>query len=1391
MNKNYFFLSVVFLLCCLGINTTNAQVLVYEDFENGSALTDFTGWSSGLPPFAITSTDPCSGNQSVSALSTGGDRILQYVSQVTTGQDIEISFQYKVVDPTSGNPLPANSVSIALQYSADAGTTWTTYTTLTGATLDCSTQTDLIAASNLPSGSDFAWKMVVTNQGTDAVVFVDRFAAVEQVSCVKPAKVEIDETTISFDSADISWVDLNAPNITEWEVAYCKFEAVPTGGIPNPNPTCNNPFQTVTGTVNANGEMMASLTGLDDGQVYYIYVRSICGPGNESEWSEVATFQTIAQGSYCEVALEANQNPSVPNNSVDLPYTDSDQTDRFGFEDYTGQPGGNCGTPLDILDGYEVVYHFTSSQSDILTVSVSNLNSAATTGLFIYEDCDDIGGPNGICFDGGSSTNGQDIEVNSLFVNAGQELYIVIATVDSSGAPINSSYTLDIEGFDCTSWIPPSGDTVEPFVAGQTLSDFSVTGAGVNPTINGATLQWYTNNAGSPGTPITPPLSNTVLNDQDVYFVTQNIAGCESPSLMVTFEELDCLTDLGGVANGQTDEVCESGELTLSVTKNPSQYSSNTEIYWYEQATGGEPVGVGTTFTTPTLSQTETYYATEVFLGEGETANQGNPGPVATSTSSAANGVLIDVTEPMTIVDVQVYVAGTGNIKLELGGGPSGFIPETITKSVTSGTVANPSLSTISLDWTISTPGVYYLRKISGPTMYYTASGDTNFPYALGNAAEIINGASSTGSATSGYYYFYNWTIRGPEVLCETTRLPVDAIVHDILPITTSASNMVACVGGTVDLTATSSDTDYDYTWSWTDVSGSQTATGATIQPTVLANTTFTVTGYNPITTCSTTATIDIQANGVGNLGVIPDVTNICTDEIIKLTSGSSIYDFETGSQGLTAVNNSTAPNGTLTGSTFTIVNSPYSPPGNPTDQISSSDNSQFYIASADQLGPAAGLDTRLISPSLNLVGVIGVDLDFEYYYKDYPSQYTNQDTEAKIEVSVDQGPWQEVFSLVGEYNPTGFKNATVDLSPYVGSSDVRFSVSYSGGWGWWVALDNIIVSREFNDGFVSWSPVTDLYFDDQASIPYDGSPSNEVYFVSSTGGQFTYNATLDFTTCPDVSSVVDITVSFTDVPVVNNSTQSYIKGDIVGDLDVTGSNLKYYVIDENGEYDLVTINFLLSHGETYYITQTMNGCESDYTQITVELDCPQPTNIVAGQPVIAQNGSASIVLQWDEPMDVTSVESYIIVIKDDTGAQIKSTSINLSNNNISHTTKVITDLPLDEDFTAEIYSLCDSTIPVESAIDSVDFDTKNLSVGDVYFADLNYYPNPTQDIVNFKNGTSIDVIEIYSLTGQKVIEQKIGLTTAAISLERLAAGTYFAVVHIESSKKVIRIIKE
>ena len=1389
MKKIYSFFCVILLLMAFG--TAHAQVVATQDFEDAppsSGADVFTGWSVSAPPFSTNTTTPCEGNQSVRIEQFSGatSATLTYIDPTTaqepTGDDVEISFDYRIINASGGGFPTGNFGQLELFYTIDGGTTWVSYDTLDQNDItaaSCFTQTNTI--TSITANSDFGWKLESSWSSGDWYVYIDDFKAIEQVSCIQPLNLEVDTPSITYDGASIDWEDINNPTVGNWEVSVCVFP-----NIPGPsNPFCPN-TTTGTGTIYSTTTPNYTFTGLDDGEVYYVWVRSNCGPSDDSQWTGPLEFRTKAIGTECAAPIEINTDPNAPI-AGDLPYLDSSNTDIYG-DVYSGNPGASCNSGgVNVLDGYEVVYHYVPSADDILTINLTGLGGTAShAGVFVYEGtCSAIGT---LCVGGGIST-GADIEVNSLFVTQGQDYYIVVASSDAAGEPENSPYTIEIEGFDCTAWEQPevnaayldtNGDATIPYVLGQELVDFSNTGSGVYPTINGATLQWYADNSGVPGAPINPPL-NIALGDQDVYWVTQNVGGCESPFLQVTFDEFDCNTELSGILSTTDDFVCESGSVTLSATANTI---TSSEIFWYDAATGGEVVSTGSSFTTPVLNQTTSYWVTEVFTGEGLIDNQANPGPESLSTSTINNyGLKFSATQPFTLVNLDVYAAGGGTITLELQDAGGTQIKS---KSLTllAGTASSPTLNTIILNWDIPSSGDYIIKKISGPSLMITPSASANFPYPIGNSGEVTGGATASGNSSS-YYYFYNWTITGPVELCETTRVQVDAIVEDIIPTTVSADDMFVCVGGSTNLYVQSANTDYNYTWEWNQAGTNMTASGDTVNVTPGGDTEYTVTAVDSVTGCEFINTIMIETRGVGNLPLTPSDEDICLGETIALNSGGVNYDFQelvTGITGWTTVNNSTGIS--PASAEWKLVNSPYGPTGGTT----SNDNSQFYISTADVLGPGASLDSQLISPSINLVGVANAELEFHHFFRYIQTQQTTAD----IDVRVNQGPWINLESFggfsgsnIGEN--TNFKKETIDLSSYTGSDDVQIRFRHEGGWGWWWAVDNVTISRTYLDGIVSWSPTTDLYFDDQATIPYDGSPAVTVYFNGNQAGSATYTATLDILDCTDVSNTVNINVIETLAPAGSN-TQDFTTGEVLNDFQVTGTNLKWYILDQNGDYVQVSINYPITDGETYYVTQTANNCESDFLAITAMFNCPAPTNLEVIPSQNQAGTAADLVIKWDEPANSSGVADYYIVIKDNNDNEVYSGTVSQGED-----FAIVTGLDLNSDYTLEMYSVCDpsGSSPVNSDIETLGFNTSNLSTANTNFVNLDYYPNPAKSVVYFENKIQISSIEILSITGQSVLKHSYNSNKVSVDLTSLAAGTYFASVKVDGTFKIVRIIKE
>ena len=164
---------------------------------------------------------------------------------------------------------------------------------------------------------------------------------------------------------------------------------------------------------------------------------------------------------------------------------------------------------------------------------------------------------------------------------------------------------------------------------------------------------------------------------------------------------------------------------------------------------------------------------------------------------------------------------------------------------------------------------------------------------------------------------------------------------------------------------------------------------------------------------------------------------------------------------------------------------------------------------------------------------------------------------------------------------------------------------------------------------------------------------------------------------------VVEVTPS-PDAP-IGISPQQYIEGETLADLDVTGDNLTWYS-DAGGTIEIPDTTPLVD-GTTYYVSQTVDGCESPLLSILVELV---------------------------------------------------------------------------------------------------------LSVDDVNFENLAYYPNPVKSLVNISNSEPIRSITLVNMLGQVVNTVTVGDTSVKMDLSNLNTGTYFAQIVLEdASTATIRLIKE
>lgn len=1336
-----------YLICCmlfLFSITGYAQVLISDDFDSSNSFP--AGWSSPtLPAFIVTSSNSCDGNSVRGPLNTNsvGPQLV-YMSQVATGDDIIVSFDYKILQESNSNPTDEDFGAFHLEYSVDDGKNWLTYRSIDQTShtpsSDCVRITDTISGANVPAGSEFGWRVRGTHTQGNNYIYIDDFEAIEDVPCKQPIDIVVEEVT--FDSIEISWTDSNTTAPMEWEVAFCSEGIGPT------NPICalNN---IETATTNP-----YTITGLDDGTVYDVYVRAVCDSTNGSAWSGPYSIQTVAIGTDCDNPFEI----------TGLPFNHTSDTEIYD-NIYSGKPGASCSTSGNFLDGYDVVYKYTSTNDDILQIELSG-NLDGDVGVFVYEACADIGKT---CFAGAITADGDDFGIYDLYVDAGQDYYIVVS---SKGVDTTTEYTLNISGFDCAGWESPDGDATYEFYD-QTLADYSETRIGVNATIKGAVLKWYED--ASLNNELTD--LNIALNNGDEFWVTQEVLGCTSPVLHITFTEFDCNT-LSITNVEATSMICDEGYTTIEAT------ATSDNLIWYDQETGGEPIGIGSTFTTPILTETTSFWVSEFFRGEGILGKQANPGPTKNESYTTVAGVEFELFEPTVLLDVQVYITGSGgDLVVELTDAKGSIQQRTI--NVPGGSQNSPTPVTLNLDFEMKDPndGPFQLKRISGPAMMGTPSSATKFPYALGNVGTVTSGVTSTSSTN--YYYFYNWSVISSIPLCESTRIEVEAIVNETIDINIDALSMDVCVGGEADLTVTSDDTDYEYEWEWVDENGvTQTEQGDTITPTLEQGTTFTVYAENPNTGCSTEMDIFIDVVGVGEIPITPINAKVCAGEVVALFAGEILHQFEHNTiSDWTFVNNSTAASGlNADRADWKQVSSPYTLAENAT----SNDNSKFMITSADALGPGSTVETEMISPAINLVGVEDATLEFYHYYK----HLTTKTTTAAVLISDDAGlTWNQVASYsTNQGSADSFSKVEIDLENYLGSANVQVKFRYTGNWGWWWAVDNVAIAQTYANGQVTWTGTDSnlLYLDDKALVPYKGEPTNIVYFKGEETGTYEYEIDLYIEGCGNpVANTIEIEVTKADKP-IGDAQQEFPAGSRVADIDVQGQNLMYFILNDTMEYERQSINATLIDGETYYINQRINSCESEFLEVEVNFVCPEPTNLTVNPEASIDGLSASVIIFWDEPVPDDSVESYNVIVKQNDEI-IEDITVSKSRNYV-----IVENLELEKEFEVELFSVCDSANGVVSVAVEESFTTTGLGVDDFQNFTLNYYPNPVESILTVESELIVNQIEIITVDGKTVkVFDNIQANQTHLNLSGLSTGTYVLVAKGENQMKVMRIIKK
>jgi len=278
----------------------------------------------------------------------------------------------------------------------------------------------------------------------------------------------------------------------------------------------------------------------------------------------------------------------------------------------------------------------------------------------------------------------------------GGNLLATTATYTTPALAATTSYYVQNTFAGCTSPLAKVTVTILQPPAAPTATGTSICSgnqAVLTASGTGNSYAWYDSDTGgnllsSSQAFLTPALTSTTT----YYVQITDSNGCTSPRTPVTVTVN--AVPAAPTSNGAT--ICSGNSTTLTA-------SGTGTIQWYRAATGGTPLATGSSFTTPVLTQSTTYYV-------------GSTGGQCTSTLTAVTVTITPLASPQF-----QYPSGTF---CSAGGNPSPVINNNAggTFSATPAGLVFVSNTTGQINIAASTPGKYTIRFVANDACSTTST---------------------------------------------------------------------------------------------------------------------------------------------------------------------------------------------------------------------------------------------------------------------------------------------------------------------------------------------------------------------------------------------------------------------------------------------------------------------------------------------------------------------------------------------------------------------------------------------------------------------------------------------------------------------------------------------
>lgn len=219
---------------------------------------------------------------------------------------------------------------------------------------------------------------------------------------------------------------------------------------------------------------------------------------------------------------------------------------------------------------------------------------------------------------------------------------------------------------------------------------------------------------------------------------------------------------------------------TVGLGGKASLMAAGQSLSWYSEASGGNLLTTGSSYSTPPLDKTTTYYVQSILKSSGKTLSGGIKNFSSTSKFHSPNfsgRLLFDARERFILKSVKVYCDTPGLRQIDLINRSGQMVATKVIK-------VEIGESRIVLNFEIPADTGYALANNEAvsltafgsisPRLYRT---DGNIDYPLESGPVSIYG---TNAGAGNYYYYYDWEIAYPDLICMSERVPVRAVVRSV-----------------------------------------------------------------------------------------------------------------------------------------------------------------------------------------------------------------------------------------------------------------------------------------------------------------------------------------------------------------------------------------------------------------------------------------------------------------------------------------------------------------------------------------------------------------------------------------------------------------------------------